>query len=171
MGQHHMILYCTQSNDRVPKRNASCVVNILTISTKSIPLYSPYSRSTNKPNFIVRTPLLLMFLYLATNSIFQVTPIATLVHHPKNNITELTLPIMETERWNFAHLMAERMVNTVILISWRYLKYLRCRPHSLERGHLIGYSFILDDACEKITFKSKQTKNVAGSRLINLGRK
>ncbi len=37
-------------------------------------------------------------------------------------------------------LVAERTVNIVVLVLWRYPKYLRCKAHvSLERNHMIKY--------------------------------
>ena len=41
----------------------------------------------------------------------------------------LILPIMVLERWDSAHLMAEMVVDTVVLFLWVYLQYLRCRTH------------------------------------------
>ncbi len=46
-----------------------------------------------------------------------------------NKLTIVHSVIMGLERWNLACLMAERMMNTVVLVLWRYLKHLLCRPY------------------------------------------
>ena len=40
---------------------------------------------------------------------------------------------------DFAHLMVDNMVNTAMLVSWKYLKYLQVYDHfiSLEKHHPI----------------------------------
>ena len=55
------------------KENASCVTNILDISTKLIPLYSPSTPTSLAPNYITLSPLLMELAYLAMLFIFLVT--------------------------------------------------------------------------------------------------
>ncbi len=58
---------------------------------------------------------------------FQLRHIASSVRQMNiNNITnDPSLPIMVVERWNLGRLMAESLVNRMVLVLWRYLKYLR----------------------------------------------
>ena len=45
---------------------------------------------------------------------------------------------MVRDRWTFTRLMAEVMVNTMVLVLWRNLKYSRCRMNfPLEQNHLL----------------------------------
>ncbi len=52
--------------------------------------------------------------------------------------------IMVLEGWNLARLAAVRIVNTTVLIWWRYLEYLRRRTIFIERHHLIEYRSVVD---------------------------
>ncbi len=76
----------TPTNSLVPKKNASCVANILDISTKSIPLYSSASSLSSQPNSIFLASLLLKLVYLAMLFIFQVTHMISSVHHLNGQI-------------------------------------------------------------------------------------
>ena len=63
---------------------------------------------------------------------------------PEPNIAnETTLSIMVPERGNLTFLMAEIMVNTMILLLWRYFEYLPYMMYfSLERDLIIKYRSI-----------------------------
>ena len=51
------------------------------------------------------------------------------------------MSIIVLERWNLARLIAERMVNTLVVVVWRYLEYLRCWANvSMRRLHLTEHS-------------------------------
>ena len=50
---------------------------------------------------------------------------------------------MVLEKWNYVCLMAERMVNAVVLIWWRYLKYLQHKMQfALGQGNLAEFSAV-----------------------------
>ncbi len=65
------------------------------------------------------------------------------VHQPKNrwNSPKIsTSRIMVIKRWNFSFLMIKGMVNAIMVILWRYLKYLQCRTNlSLEQNRSAYY--------------------------------
>ena len=47
---------------------------------------------------------------------------------------------MVREKWNLVHLMADKMMNTIILVLWKYLKCLQCQmPFSLEHNNMTEF--------------------------------
>ena len=48
------------------------------------------------------------------------------------------------EIWNLSHSQVERMMITVVLVLWRYLKYLRPEAHfSFKLGNLTEYTELI----------------------------
>ena len=72
------------SQKDVRKQNASCVANILDMSTKQIPLCSPSSPPSSGPNSIFLATLLLKLAHLAILFILQLTHTSGNVYEPKN---------------------------------------------------------------------------------------
>ena len=70
--------------DLFQMKNASCIVNILDIYTKLIPLYSPSPPQSSEPNSISLALLLTELAYLAMIFIFQVPHTADSRYHLKN---------------------------------------------------------------------------------------
>ena len=65
------------SSDIIPKKNVSCIANILDISTKPMPLCSPYSPPSYKINSIFLAPLSTELSYLVVLFILQLVHTAS----------------------------------------------------------------------------------------------
>ncbi len=126
-----------------------------------------YSRMRYLCNIITRysitiAPLLAELAYLARLSTLRLMHTA---HCSCASAAELiTLPnklallISSILKWNLACFTSQRMVDTMMLVLWRYLKYLRCGTHfSFKANYLCfvetsnlflvqaGFCFFLDD--------------------------
>ncbi len=101
--------------------------NILDITTNLTP-----SLPSSEPYFI-------SVLSVLTESVFQALYfswcplLAVCVHWTINSLAkyEIILMIMVGERWPLASLVAERMVNTMVLILWTNVRNLQQRAHFL----------------------------------------
>ena len=107
---------------------------MLDISTKPTELCSPFCPPLGDPNILSLTPVSTELAYPGVLFILQLTHTTGSLCHLKIEKTQpnnLTLLIMVVERWDWARLMVEGKVKTIVLAFWRYLKHLRAGMHIL----------------------------------------
>ncbi len=108
--------------------NSPCITNMLVISSKPKPLYLPSSPPSYDPN-----------------------PVFLAQHHQrcwfgsagqlKNKDHRQTSELIVLEPLDFTYLTADRMVNAMMLIWWRYLTKLQCKVNlPLEGYQLTEYN-------------------------------
>ena len=130
------------SEASVPKRSSSRFTNMVDISTKSRPSCSPSSPPSAK-------------FYLSSAIITNVSSFGYVIYSPTDlpcsqyyfefswRITctnKIILSIMAQEISNLACWMAERLVNIMTLILWRYIPYPYSRMRFSLEYHLTWYA-------------------------------
>ncbi len=106
--------------------NLICAKNMINIATKPTPLCSPSSPLWNEPHFTVLAPLSLNVAYLTVLFILRLTK----THSGRtswriNNMDQqANLRNSAARRVKSGLVYVERMVNTMVLVLWRYPLYL-----------------------------------------------
>ena len=104
------------SSSRVSEKNAPCTTDMIDISTKSIPLFLPFSPPSSEPKSISLSPLLADLAYLTILSILLLAVCA--IRKIDNSV------IIEIDRCDQIRLPGQ-WLNVTVLVLWRYLPYLQ----------------------------------------------
>ena len=88
-----------------------------------------------EPNITCPSPFLVDLSHLYRIYILQLAQTANVgqLQNNKTRLNKLMWVTMVLERWNFARSMAQRIVDTLVLVWWRYSKNSWCRVIYLDR--------------------------------------
>ena len=119
------------------KEKCSLCSECIRILHKNNPIVFTILSAVKPADFISLAPFFAELDYLAMFFIhrWHILCVNWIINNIANKLSSV---IIVPGRWKLVYLMAEKMMDIIVLVLWRYLECLLCRTHfSSEKGHFI----------------------------------